>query len=165
MISANRQLTVTWEDISPNLESAGQLSGLDYMRGILNGTMIPPPIALLLNFRLAEVEEGYAVFKGFPGEQHFNPMGTVHGGLSAFLIDSATGCAVHTILPAGRLYSTAQLNLNMTRTIMPNVGELICEGRVIHRGSRMATAEASVKDADGKLYAHGTATCFIFDAK
>lgn len=160
-----RQLTVNWDDIRPNLETAAQLTGLEYMQSIMDGSLVPPPIAKLLDFYLAEVTDGHAIFKGIPGEQHFNPMGTIHGGFSAILIDSATGCAVHTILPAGKLYSTAQLNLNMTRPIMPDVGELICEGNVIHRGSRMATAEATVKDTKGKLYAHGTATCFIFDTK
>lgn len=160
---AARQLTITWDDPTPNMARAATMTGLEYMRAIIAREMIPAPFARLLNFYLAEVEEGYAVFKGTPGEQHFNPLNTVHGGFAATLLDSATGCAVHTTLPVGKLYGTAQLNVNLTRPILPSVGLLICEGRVIHRGSRVSTAEATLKDERGKLYAHGTATCYIFE--
>ena len=162
-IDTKRQVTVEWEDITPSLMIAAERSGLEYMQILGAGEAPGPPIGYLMNFGFEEVSDGRAVFTGTPGEQHFNPMGTVHGGFAATLLDSALGCAVHTTLPQGMIYSTVQLNVNMTRTIMPDVGTLICEAHVAHRGSKVATAEATIKGkADGKLYAHGTATCFIY---
>jgi uncharacterized protein (TIGR00369 family) len=158
----DRQVTVKWEDISPSLKIAAERSGLEYMQAILSGEAPAPPIAYLMNMQFSEIANGRAVFTGTPGEQHFNPMGTVHGGFAATLMDSALGCAVHTTLPQGMLYGTAQLNVNYTRPIMPDVGTLICAADVIHRGKRMVTAEATLKDEGGKLYAHGTTTCFTF---
>lgn len=159
---SRRQLLIEWEDPSPVLPVAMQMSGLEYMQALIRGEFPAPPIARLMDFYLAEVDDGKAIFKGTPGEQHFNPIGMVHGGFAATLLDSALGCAVHTTLPQGMIYSTAQLNINLTRPIMPQAGELICEASVIHRGSRMVTADAMLKDADAKLYAHGTTTCFVY---
>ncbi len=158
----SRRIVVEWEDISPSLAMAATHSGLDYMQALVDGKAPGAPIAALMGFSLREVSERRAVFIGTPGEQHFNPMGMVHGGYASTLLDSALGCAVHTTLPAGMGYGTAQLNVNLTRPILPDVGVLVCEAQVLHRGSRMATAEATVKDSRGKLYAHGTATCFLF---
>ncbi|MDX2140809.1 MAG: PaaI family thioesterase [Chloroflexota bacterium] len=155
------QLTIEWDDPSNDIAAAMQMNGLDYMQSLLDRHMTPPPIALLMDFTMDSVADGYAMFKGTPSARHINPLGVVHGGLAATLLDSAMGCAVHTTLSAGKIYTTAQLNIHMTRTITPQVGELIAEGRVIHRGSRMVTAEATLKDAQGKLYAHGTTTCFV----
>jgi len=155
---------VEWEDISPSLAFAAEHSGLEYMQAMVDGTVPAPPIAYLMNMQAMAVSEGRAVFTGTPGEQHFNPMGTVHGGFASTLLDSALGCAVHTTLPQGMIYSTAQLNINLTRAIMPDVGVLVCEGNVIHRGRRMVTAEATLTgQADGKLYAHATTTCFVHE--
>jgi uncharacterized protein (TIGR00369 family) len=161
--TSKHQLTIEWQDAAADIAAGRQMSGLEYMRALIAGQMTPPPFAILLDFRLDAVEDGYAVFKGRPGERHINPLGIVHGGLAATLLDSALGCAVHTTLPQGKAYATAQLNLHMTRTITPQVGELIAEGRAVHRGGRMCTAEGTLKDAQGKLYAHGTTTCFVFD--
>jgi uncharacterized protein (TIGR00369 family) len=154
-------LTIEWDDPTNDIAAAMQMNGLDYMQSLLDRQMTPPPIALLMDFVMDSVADGYALFKGTPGARHINPLGVVHGGLAATLLDSAMGCAVHTTLAAGKIYTTAQLNIHMTRAITPQVGELIAEGRVIHRGSRMCTAEATLKDAQGKLYAHGTTTCFV----
>lgn len=159
---AKRQVTIEWDDIAPNLQAAATMTGLQYMQAITRGELAAPPMAYLMGGVLGEVEAGRVVFVAQAGEQHYNPMGVVHGGLAATLLDSAMGCAVHTTLPQGKLYTTSQLNIHLTRAIMPDVGELVCEGRVVHGGSRVATAEGTLKDRAGKLYAHGTTTCFIF---
>lgn len=157
-----RSITVEWDDISPSLEMAATRSGLEYMQAMVTGEAPAAPIAKLMNIEAAEVTEGRAVFYGTPGEQHFNPMGTVHGGFAATLLDSALGCAVHSTLEQGYLYGTVQLNVNLTRPIMADVGVMVCEGTVVHRGRRMITAEATLTGKeDGKLYAHATTVCFV----
>lgn len=157
-----RRITVEWDDIAPSLAIAAQTTGLGYMQALVDGEAPPPPIARLMNIEAHAVSDGRAVFIGVPGEQHLNPMGTVHGGFAATLLDSALGCAVHTTLPQGMLYGTAQLNVNLTRPILPGVGRMICEATVVHRGRQMVTAEATLKDENDKLYAHGTTVCFTF---
>jgi uncharacterized protein (TIGR00369 family) len=114
-----------------------------------------------MNFYLTEVEKGRAVFAGEPAEYHYNPAGAVHGGLAATLIDSATACAVYSVLPAGVFYTTIELHVNFVRPITVQTGRLRCTGQVIHSGRRQATAEARLLDDADKLYAHGTATCLI----
>ncbi len=139
------------------------MSGLDYMRAYLDGEAPKPPIAATLGFELVEVDEGRAVFACTPGEHHFNPIGAVHGGLVSTLIDSATGCAVHTTLPKGTGYSTVNLSVDMLRPVTDATGPLRIEGSVVHRGSRIAIATADViGEKDGKLYARGQTTCLIF---
>jgi uncharacterized protein (TIGR00369 family) len=139
-----------------------ELSGLDYMRALIAGEVPPPPIAELMGFDLVEVEEGYALFRGEPGEQHLNPIGSVHGGFAATLLDSALGCAVHTTLPAGVGYSTLELSVNLVRGITPATGPVLAEGRILHAGRRTATAEARLHAEDGgALLAHATTTCLI----
>jgi uncharacterized protein (TIGR00369 family) len=112
-----------------------------------------------------EVEEGRAVFQGTPGEKHLNPMGTIHGGWYATLLDSALGCAVHTMMPVGRGYTTAELSVNLVRAIGPNVQRVRAEGRIIHCGRQLATADARIVGPDGTLYAHGTTTCLVFEMR
>ncbi len=157
-----QQLIIEWEDPLPHLEKAMSSSGLEYMQAFINGEIPNAPIAQLMGFKGRHVEEGRVAFEGVPDERHYNPIGTVHGGFAATLLDSALACAVHTTLPQGMIYTTAQLNINYTRALRPNTGKVICEARVVHRGNRMATAEATLKDEAGKLYAHGTTTCLIF---
>jgi uncharacterized protein (TIGR00369 family) len=143
-------------------ESARRLSGLDYMRALIAGDVPAPPIAELMGFDLVEVEEGYALFRGEPGEQHLNPIGSVHGGFAATLLDSALGCAVHTTLPAGVGYSTVELSVNLVRGITPATGPVLAEGHIVHLGRRTATAEAKLHAEDGgALLAHATTTCLI----
>ncbi|MGF7006120.1 PaaI family thioesterase [Aminobacter sp. BE322] len=137
-------------------------SGLELLQRVVDGLYPAPPIAGLLNFTLTGVEEGRAVFRGLPGAHHLNPLGTVHGGWAATLLDSALGCAVHSTLAKGEAYTTAEFKVNLTRPITPNTGEVVCEGRVIHKGRTLAVAEASLKDGSGKLLAFGTETCSIF---
>lgn len=141
-----------------------QLSGMDYIRAIFAGELPPPPIAELMGFRGVSAEPGSAVFEMEPGPQHYNPIGSVHGGVALTLLDSAMGCAVHTLLEAGVGYTTLELKTNFVRPIKADTGVIRCEGTVIHGGSRVATAEGRITDASGKLLAHGTTTCLIFPA-
>jgi uncharacterized protein (TIGR00369 family) len=137
-----------------------ELDGLSALRAIIAGELPPPPIATLLGFDLVEVEEGRVVFAAHPGDHHYNPIGTVHGGLAATLIDSATGCAVHTTLPAGTGYTTTDVQVRFVRPITRDTGRIECIGEVVHRGRTLATAEAKVV-AGERLLAHGTASLLI----
>jgi uncharacterized protein (TIGR00369 family) len=118
-------------------------------------------MARVLDFALVEVAEGRAAFGVQPGERHYNPIGMVHGGLFATLLDSAMGCAVHSTLPAGTGYTTLEIKVNFTRAALRDTGRLRCEAEVVHRGQRTATAEGRVRDEAGRLYAHGSATCLL----
>lgn len=137
-----------------------QLDGLSALRAIAAGELPPPPIAVLLGFEIVEVEAGRVVFAVEPGPQHYNPIGSVHGGLAATLIDSATGCAVHSTLPAGVGCTTTDLQVRYVRAITRDTGRILCEGTVVHRGRTIATAEARVTAGD-RLLAHGTAGVLI----
>jgi uncharacterized protein (TIGR00369 family) len=139
-----------------------EYSGLELLQRIIAGKYPAPPMAALLNFTLIEVDEGKAVFVGLPGERHLNPLGGVHGGWAATIMDSALGCAVQTTLQKGEAYSTAEFKVNLTRPIMPGMGEVTCEGRIVHKGRTLAVSEATLKDRNGKLLAFGTETCSIF---
>ena len=139
------------------------MSGAAFLRAMIGRELPPPPIAVLLGFDLEEVGEGRAVFAVEPREYHYNPIGVVHGGLAATLLDSAMGCAVHTLLPQGRAYTTLELKVNFVRALTPDVGRVRAIGKIIHLGGKIATAEGTVVDAAGKLYAHGTTTCLLMD--
>jgi uncharacterized protein (TIGR00369 family) len=138
-----------------------ELSGLDYVRAIFGGELPPPPIATLMGFRGVEAEPGRAVFEMEAGPQHYNPIGSVHGGVALTLLDSAMGCAIHTLLEQGVGYTTIEVKTNFVRPIRADTGVIRCEGTVLHAGTRVATAEGRVTDAAGKLLAHGTTTCLI----
>jgi uncharacterized protein (TIGR00369 family) len=142
-------------------EAVRTMSGIEFLRAIRDSRLPPAPIAELLGFRLVEVESGHAVFEIQPGEQHYNPIGVVHGGLAMTLLDSAMGCAVHTHMPAGGGYTTLEAKTNLTRPISSRTGVLRAIGKVVHLGSRIATAEGRLVDAAGKLYAHATTTCIV----
>jgi len=137
------------------------LSGLEMLRAMIAGDLPAAPIAEPLGFRLIEVEKGRAVFEGNPGPHLLNPLGAVHGGWALTLIDSACGCAVHTELDAGIGYTSVETKVNFTRPIAPDGGPVRCEGRVLSRGRQIATSEAHLRSADGKLLAHGTSTLII----
>ncbi|MES2936588.1 MAG: PaaI family thioesterase [Pseudomonadota bacterium] len=141
------------------------MSGLQMMQACLRGELPYPPIARTLDFQLLEVDAGRALFQGTPGSAHLNPMGGIHGGWYATLLDSAMGCAVHTMMPQGRAYTTAELSVNLVKAIGPKVQRVRAEGRVIHCGRQLATAEAKLYGADGTLYAHGTTTCLVFELR
>ena len=146
-------------------EQVAGKTGLETMQAMLRGDLPFPPIAKTLDFQLLEVDDGRAMFQGTPGPAHLNPMGTIHGGWYATLLDSALGCAVHTKMPAGRGYTTAELSVNLVRGIGPKVQRVRAEGKVIHCGRQLATAEAQLYGPDGTLYAHGTTTCLVFEMK
>jgi uncharacterized protein (TIGR00369 family) len=141
------------------------LSGLQQLQRMVRGETPFASIGHTMDFLLVEVAEGLAVFQGAPGPAHFNPMGGVHGGWYATLLDSALGCCVHTRLPAGKAYTTLELKVNFVRAVGPSVQRVRATGRVIHLGGQIATSEARLEGPDGKLYAHGTTTCLIFDAQ
>ncbi len=141
-----------------NDESA---SGLEQMESIVDGSAPPAPVQGLLGFRLSEVGEGRATFTCTPTAAMLNPLGAVHGGIAMTLLDSACGAAVHTTLPPGAAYATLETKVNLVRVITPETGEMTASGRVIHRGGRVATAEASLSDPSGALLAHATSTCLI----
>jgi uncharacterized protein (TIGR00369 family) len=145
-------------------EQVAGKSGLALFRAMIAGELPAPPISQTLDFILVEAEAGRVVFQGRPGFAHYNPMGIVHGGWFATLLDSALGCAVQSMQPAGKAYTTAELKVNIVRPLTDKVPFVRAESRVIHNGGRMATADARLTGADGKLYAHGSTTCFIFDA-
>jgi uncharacterized protein (TIGR00369 family) len=156
-----RTRTIEWDDPMIGARRGMQMSGLEYMRAIVAGEIPAPPIARSLDFLLAEVEEGRAVFTLTPSEFHYNPIGVVHGGVAATLLDSAMGCAVHSLLPAGTGYTTLELKVNLLRPMTRDTGPVRAEATVLHSGSRTALAEARLVDAAGKLLAHATSTCLI----
>ena len=158
-----RSLSVTWDDPIAAFAAGKALAGIDYMKDMIAGRIAPPPIMRLMGFRLAQVGEGLAVFECEPGEQHYNPIGVVHGGLAMTLLDSAMGCCVHTRLPANTGYTTLEAKVNLVRAITAKTGTIRATGKVIHLGGKTATAEGRIEDAAGKLYAHGTTTCIILN--
>ena len=137
-------------------------TGLELLQRLIDGKYPAPPIAGLLNFTLTEAAEGRAVFRGLPGERHLNPLGGVHGGWAAAIMDSALACAVQTTTKVGESFTTVEFKVNLTRPIMPGIGEVVCEGKIVHRGRTLAVSEATLKDKNGKLLAFGTETCAIF---
>jgi uncharacterized protein (TIGR00369 family) len=132
---------------------------------IFAGRLPAAPIAHTLDFTAIRVERGSAIFQGKPLHRHYNPLGSVHGGWFATLLDSALGCAVHSQLPPGKAYTTLELKVNLVRALTVDVPRVRAEGKVIHMGSRTATADARMTGPDGRLYAHATTTCLIFDAR
>jgi uncharacterized protein (TIGR00369 family) len=157
-----RTRTISWEDPRALAEAGRNLSGLEYLQRIVAGSLPRPPIGALMNFAITELSEGRAVFTADPAEYHYNPIGVVHGGLAATLLDSAMGCAVHSTLPAGAGYTTLEIKVNFVRPMTAETGVVRCEAKVIYVGGRTATADGRVLDESGKLYAHGTTTCIIF---
>ncbi|HEX7968531.1 MAG TPA: PaaI family thioesterase [Stellaceae bacterium] len=158
----SRSRTITWSEPVLDLGEFRTMSGLDYLRHALGDGARPAPIGRLMDFSPVNFEHGLAVFQAMPAEFHYNPLGTVHGGFAATLLDSALGCAVHTTLKPGLAYATVELKVNYVRPMTAKTGLVTCEGRTISVGARIATSEAKLTGADGKLYAHGTATCLIF---
>ena len=144
-------------------EQVAGKTGLQLFEAMLAGELPGPPIARTLDFTLVEAEFGHVIFQGRPGVAHYNPMGSVHGGWFATLLDSALGCAVASTLPAGKGYTTAELKINIVRPLTDKVPLVRAEARTVHVGGRMATSEGRLTGPDGKLYAHGSTTCFLFD--
>jgi uncharacterized protein (TIGR00369 family) len=161
---ATRTRTFAWQDPAATAAEGLKLPGLRYIRAIADGTLPPPPIAQLLGFEIVEAEHGRAVFALAPAEWMFNPIGVVHGGIAATILDSCMGCAVHTTLAAGVGYTSTDLQVRYIRAMSEVTGRVLAEGRVVHAGRRTATAEGRVFVEDsGKLIAHGSTGCAILD--
>ena len=138
-------------------------SGMALFDGIFSGELPAPPIGETLDFLPVLIEPGRAIFQGRPLRKHYNPMGSVHGGWFATLLDSCVGCAVHSMMPVGKAYTTLELKINIVRALTDRVPLVRAEGKIIHVGGQTATAEGRLYGADGKLYAHATTTCLVFD--
>ncbi len=162
--NTQRTRTVTWQDPLLTAKLGMTMSGLDFLRAIVRGEVPPPPIMALMGITIqdmADIEPGRVVFTVEPAEYHYNPIGVVHGGLACTLCDSAMGCAVQTMLPAGVGYTTLEVKVNFLRALTCETGIIRCEGKVIQVGRSVGMAEARITDARGKLYAHATTTCLI----
>jgi uncharacterized protein (TIGR00369 family) len=153
-----------WDDPLQTAAAGLAMDGLTFVEAMRSGKIPPPPIAGTLGFTLAEVSEGRAVFQLEPADFHYNPIGSVHGGVYATLLDSAAGCAVQTTLPVGARYTTLDLTVKFLRGIQAGGGTLSCEGTLLHRGRRTALAQAQITDDAGRLYAHATSSLMIFDS-
>lgn len=140
------------------------MSGIDFLRKMFAGEMPHATMMQQVGFTCGSVEPGIVVFQAIPGAQHYNPVGSVHGGFTATLLDSAMGCAVHSMLPAGSVYTTLEFQISLIRAITKDTGEVRAEGRAIHVGRRIGTAEGKLFDAGGRLLAHGTTTCMVLTA-
>jgi uncharacterized protein (TIGR00369 family) len=157
-----RERTYTWDDPSIAAAAARQQDGLTFLKELLDGVLPGAPIAHTLDFRPVSVESGVVAFEFAPAEFHYNPIGTVHGGMLATVCDSACGCAVQSLLPAGSYYTSVDLSVKFLRPVTTATGPMTCEGTVTHIGGRSALAQARLTDAEGKLYAHATSSCMIF---
>jgi len=158
-----RERTTTWSDPTVTAARVGREPGLALLEAVRDGRLPAPPIATTLGFDLDLVEDGRAVFSLEPGEHHYNPIGSVHGGVFATLLDSAAGCAVHSTLPAGVGYTSVDLNVRFLRGMTTDTGRVTCEGRVVHRGRRMVLAEATLSDGRGRLLATATSSCLVLE--
>jgi uncharacterized protein (TIGR00369 family) len=157
-----RSRTISWEDPIAIRDAGESMSGLEFINAVFDGKLPPPPIAVTMDFTGAEAEEGRAVFVGEPGEFLYNPIGVVHGGFAMTILDSAMGCAIQTTLAAGERYTSLETSVNFVRSITTETGRVRCEGVVLHRGGRIATAEGKLTaESTGKLLAHGSTTCLV----
>ncbi|MDO8179649.1 MAG: PaaI family thioesterase [Undibacterium sp.] len=145
-----------------SLEQMKSMSGMAFLQGILDGSMPVAHIGRTLDFFPVEGEPGRIVFQGTPGREHYNPLGSVHGGYFCTLLDSAVGCAVQSMLPQGFGYTTLEIKVNLIRAMTDKTGPVRAEGKVIQVGKQVGTAEGRIVDAGGKVYAHATTTCLIF---
>ena len=161
ILAVDRQRTFTWQDATPLTRQAAGYSGLEILQMAIDGRLPPPPMAFLMDIRLIEVSRGRAVFRGNPQEFHYNTLGSVHGGFGATLLDSAMGCAVHSVLDAGDLYTTLEFKINFLRAMTTATGEIRGTGIIVHAGRTTAIAEGRIEDTAGKLYAFATTTCQI----
>jgi uncharacterized protein (TIGR00369 family) len=161
--SETRSRTFSWSDPAVNAAHLGRRGGLELLRAMIAGEVAAPPVMRLLDMGRMEADEGRVLVEMIPREFHYNPLGSVHGGVLSTLLDTATGCAVHTTLPAGVGYTSLDLNVKFLRPVTVDSGVLRCEGTVIQRGRRTALAEARLTDHAGRLVAHATSTCLLFE--
>ena len=154
--------TYTWVDPAIGLAQLPQLSGLEYLTGILEGRIPEPPIAVLMNMDIVAVSEGEVVFETRPTQAHYNPLGTIHGGLACTVLDTVLGCAAHSTLPAGTGYTSIDITVSYVRPIQPSVEPLRATGRVRKSGTRVIFAEAELTDSAGNLLATATSSLLVF---
>ena len=159
----DRTRTVTWQDPHAAAAAGRRMAGIDYLRAMMDGTLPVPPALLTLGATMATVDDSRVTMAMEPGEYLYNPLGTVHGGMIAILLDSVMGCAVHATLPAGRGYTTLEFKVNFIRPVSIRTGTVTGVGTVIHAGRRSAVAEGRLLDASGRLYATASTTCLLFD--
>jgi uncharacterized protein (TIGR00369 family) len=160
-MQATRERVVTWDDPLETAAQVRSMSGLEALRAVRDGRIPPPPIARLMNFTMVEVDEGRAVFEGRPGEEHYNPIGVVHGGFAMTLLDSALGCSVQTLLPSGVGYTTTDVQVRLLRGITKDTGLIRAEATAVHVGRTTAVAEAKLYDAERRLLAVATTGCAV----
>ncbi|MFJ5307143.1 PaaI family thioesterase [Streptomyces sp. NPDC088350] len=157
-----RSRTYEWEDPGVSAAAVGQATGLEFLREVMAGRLPAPPIGATVNFALDEVEYGHAVFSLIPGEEHYNPIGSVHGGVFATLLDSAAGCAVQSTLPQGMGYTSLDLSVRFLRPVTADTGRIRAVGTVLNAGRRTALAQAELFDGKDRLLAHATSSCLLF---
>jgi len=156
-----REHSFRWPDPATTAAAGRRMAGIDFLKAIMDGELPLPAIQAALDFRIIEVGDGRVRFRRQPHEFLYNPLGSVHGAYYAALLDSALGCAIHSKLKAGAIYTTLEYKINMVRGLSADSGPVFCEGWVVHPGRRVATSEARLTDADDRLYAHGTCSCLI----
>ena len=160
-MQATRERLVQWEDPAATIDFVRHSAGIDAIRAIAASERTRPPISVLMNFSITEVEEGRVVVEGYPGEEHYNPIGVVHGGFALTIFDTAMSCSIHTLLPAGVGYTTTDVQVRFIRGVTVATGTVRCEGRALHVGRSTAVAEAKMYDAEGRLLAIGTTACAV----
>jgi uncharacterized protein (TIGR00369 family) len=161
--NGDRTFHMTWHDTQEAAARGLAMAGKDYIAAMVRGEMPAPPIAMLIGFRMTDSAVGRAVMTLEPTERLYNPLGSVHGGVAATILDSVMGCAVHTTLPPGRGYTTLEIKINYVRAMSQQTGPVRAEGTVIHAGRSTAVAEGRLVDSAGKIYATGSTTCLLFD--
>ncbi|MFJ8684713.1 PaaI family thioesterase [Streptomyces anulatus] len=157
-----RTRTYSWDDPAIPAQAAARMAGLDFLREVQAGRLAAPPVGRTLDFALDEVEHGRAVFSLAPGEEHYNPIGSMHGGVFATLLDSAAGCAVQSTLPQGMAYTSLDLTVKFLRPVTVDTGRVRAVGTVVSGGRRTALAQAQLLDAADRLLAHATSSCLLF---
>lgn len=163
MNKADRTRTYAWESPLETAAKAQSLTGFEFLNEVLQGNIPPPPIAQTLDFHPLSVEEGKVMFEFIPQEFHYNPIGSVHGGVISTLLDTAMGCAIHSVLGQGVAYTTLELKVNFIKAVTIESGKLFVEGRIIHSGRTTALVEGDLRSENGTLYAHSVSTCMIFN--
>ena len=159
----DRSRTITWQDPGPGTLQGLSMPGIDYMQAVLKGELPAPPIAATMQFELVEAEIGRAVFTCTPDESVYNPIGAVHGGLVCTLLDSAAGCALHTMLPQGKGYTSVEIKVSYLKAVRAGSGLLTATGTVVKAGARVGFTEATVTDGSGALVATASSTLLVFD--
>lgn len=158
-----RKRTIFWDDPKINKrDAAASISGLDYLKAIKDGKISPPPIAVLVGYKISKVDDGYAVFELNPAEYHYNPFATVHGGILSILLDTTMTASVLSTLPKDISCTTVEIKVNFIKPVTAKTEVIRCEAKPIHIGKRLATVEGRLKDKNGELFAHATSTCSIF---